>query len=152
MDDLKAKWRETTPWVLVRHPGYKKGERRVRWMRLGAVDALELTIPGPRGGKGERRKELLVGGTGYRWSRCDVRRVTPELQAQIESLDAAVKRLQQRRDELLHGTFMELDPLTWEEIQDARKPWRRIYEAVEAYKKGEATSQYVHDVIREVLG
>ena len=78
--------------------------------------------------------------------------MTPELLAQIESLEAAVKRLQERRDELLHETFMELDPLTWEEIQDARKPWRRIYEAVEAYKKGEATSQYVQDVIREVLG
>ena len=112
----------------------------------------ELTIPGPRGGKGKARKTLDVFGSGYAWNKCDVRVVTPDVLRASEAIDRAIDALRKRKDALFAERFYDLDPLTWEAIQEAGKPWRRIWEALEAYKKREATSQYVQDVIREVLG
>ncbi len=150
-DKLRERWVETTPWVLVRYPRWDR-ERRIALARLGRIHAWELTIPGPRGGRGKARQTLDVFGTGYAWNQCDVRVVTPDVLKAVEAIDRAIDALKRRKDELFAERFYDLDPLTWDAIQDAGKPWRRIHEALEAYKKGEATRAYAQDVLREILG
>ncbi len=150
-DKLREKWIETTLWVLVRYPRWDR-EKRIVLARLGRIHAWELTIPGPRGGRGKVRKTLDVFGTGYAWSQCDVRIVTADILKAVEAIDRAIDALKRRKDELFAERFYDLDPLTWEAIQEAGKPWRRIWEALEAYKKGEAARAYVQDVLGEILG
>ncbi len=150
-DKLREKWVDTTPWVLVRYPRYDR-EKRIALARLGRIHVWELAIPGPRGGKGKVRKTLDVFGTGYAWNKCDVRVVTPDVLRASEAIDRAIDALKKRKEALFAERFYDLDPLTWEAIQEAGKPWRRIWEALEAYKKGEATRSYVQDVLRATLG
>ena len=148
---LKETWVESTPWVLVRYPRWDR-EKRISLARLGRLHVWELSIPGPRGGKGRARKTLDVFGSGYAWNKCDVRVVTPDILRASEAIDRAIDALKRRKDALFAERFYDLDPLTWEAIQEAGKPCRRIREVLEAYKKGEATRAYVQDVLRATLG
>ena len=150
-DKLRETWIETTPWVLVRYPRFDR-EKRIALARLGRIHAWELAISGPRGGKGKARKTLDVFGSGYAWNKCDVPVVTADVLKAVEAIDRAIDALKKRKVELFAERFYDLDPLTWEAIQEAGTPWRRIHEALEAYKKGEATRGYVQDVLREILG
>jgi len=81
-----------------------------------------------------------------------VRLATPEVLREIEAIDARIRELEQRKKDLLHERFFDLDPLTFDEIREAGKPWRRIADALSAYRKGEATLQYLEDTIHDVLG
>ena len=149
-DKLREAWVETTPWVLVRYPRWDR-DKRIALTRLGRIHAWALTIPGPRGGKGKVRKTLDVFGTGYAWSKCDVRLLTPDVLKASEAIDRAIDALKKRKDALFAERFYDLDPLAWNAIQEAQKPWRRIWEALDAYKGGKATKAYVQDVVRDIL-
>ena len=150
-DKLRERWVETTPWVLVRYPRFDQ-EKRIALARLGRIHAWGLAIPGPRGGKGKVRKTLDVFGSGYAWNNCDVRVVTSDVLRASEAFDRAIEALKKRKDALFAERFYDLDPLAWEAIQEAGKPWRRISDALPAFKKGEATRANVQDVLRATLG
>ncbi len=149
-DQLKKRWVETTPWILVRYPRWDR-QKKIALTRLGRIHAWELTIPGPRGGKGTVRKTLDVFGTGFAWSKCDVRLLTPDVLRASEAIDRAIDALKRRREALFAEQFYDLDPLDWSALQEAQKPWHRIWEALDAYKSGKATKAYVQDVVRDVL-
>ncbi len=146
--NLEHRWAETTPWVLVK---VKERDRtRIRLSRLGYVNAYEFTVPGPRGGKGKARKTLHLG-VGYDWKQVDVRVADEALMAEVRRIDAEVKHMQAEKDALLKERFLELPLLDFEDVQRAREPWRRLHLAMEAFRKGEATEEYVRQVMREVL-
>ncbi len=148
LSNLEHRWAETTPWVLVK---VKERDRtRILLSRLGYVNAYEFTVPGPREGKGGKRKVLNLG-IGYDWKQVDVRVADEALMAEVQRIDAEVKRLQAERDALLQERFLELPLLDFEQVQAARQPWRRIYDAIQALKKGEATREYVSQVVQEVV-
>ena len=94
-DTLREKWVETTPWVLVRYPHWDR-EKRIALTRLGRLHAWELTISGPRGGRGKVRKTLDVLGSGYAWNKCDVRVVTADVLKASEAIDRAIDALKKR--------------------------------------------------------
>ncbi len=134
----------------MRYPRWDR-EKRIALTRLGRLHAMEFRVPGPRGGKGKLHRSLSVLGTGYTWSKCDVRLVTPDVLKAAEAIDRAIEALKKRKDGLFAERFYDLDPLTWEQIQESHVPWSRIWKAIEAYKKGAATKQYVEDTIKDVF-
>ncbi len=149
MSNLEARWAEKTPWAVFKRKSM--GRTQVSLVRLGNIQAYEMRIPGPRGGKGELKK-VIHYGTGLSWKNVDVRLANAALVDEVQRIDAEIKRLHEQREALLKDRLLEMQPLSWEELRDARDPWRRVNRAIEAFRKGEATKEYVDDVLREVLG
>jgi len=149
---LEDKFLATTPKVVVRTPSLaNRRDKRYRVERLGNLRAFEITTTGPRGGQ-ETRRHVDGGAGGWNWRDCDVRLADDALLAKLADIDAKVKALQDERAAYIRDRFLELTPLTWDEVRDGRKPWAEFQRLYSLAKKGGATVDEVRSALDRLLG
>lgn len=141
---LKNRWVETTPWVLVKQPApfYKK-KKRTYLRRIGNVDALELTHP-----RTEKRVRHLDRAS---WKQCDVRLASPELLRKVDTIEAEMSRLRREREKAIQDHFWDNDPMSWEEIQEAKEPWSNFRRVLTRFKDGKATEKDLRDAMNALF-
>lgn len=139
---IESRWRKTTPRIVVRYPAPFHEKKRISLTRLGNVRAFEMDHP--RTGK---RQQLVDYGGMQDWSRFDVRLASPQLLAEVDSIDEEIRRLEERRKKALHDRFWDNPPMAFEEVEEANEPWYRFKRVLNRAKDGKATQ----DELRETM-
>lgn len=147
---LKNRWVESTPWVIIRQPKTfaRRGQKdMVRLTRLGSVRVYEFAHPGTRG----KRKLLDAGMSGVDWKKCDVRLASPAVLEGTKAIDEEIARLHKARDELLRERLWDNSPLSFDEIQKAHEPWKRFYGTLDRFKKGEGAEEDLREAVEALF-
>jgi len=149
---LERKFEQTTPKVVVKTPSLARGkDPTIRVDRLGRLRAFEITNTGPRGGE-TKHKHFDGGAGGWNWKSVDVRLADEALVTKLDEIDAKIKTLEDERRTYLRERFLELTPLTWDEVVNARKPYAEFKRVYERAKKGETSAEELRVALDKLFG
>lgn len=150
---LERQWTDRTPVVLVKTPSLaNRNEKRISVRKLGDVRAFELNLPGPRGGKGRHVKHVDGAAGGWSWKDVDVRIADGALLNRLDELDAKAKVIEDERRTILRERFLELKPVSWDELAHARDAWKAFEAVYRRAKDGKATPDELRAALDELLG